>query len=1133
MKQNKELVNIGFDIGIASVGWSVVSKQSGKILETGVSIFPSGTASKNEERRSFRQARRLLRRRKNRISDLKILLEENGFRIAKLNQLVTPYELRVRGLNEQLSKEELSVALLHLVKRRGISYSLEDSEGEGDNQTSYKQSVSINQKLLKEKTPGEIQLERLEKYGKIRGQVKDLQEENAAVLMNVFPNTAYVREAELILLKQKEYYSEITDNFIKEATALISRKREYFVGPGSEKSRTDYGIYRTDGTKLDNLFEILIGKDKIFPNEFRAAGNSYTAQLYNLLNDLNNLKIKTLEDGKLTKDQKLSIIEELKTTTKKVNMMQLIKKIAKAEESDISGYRIDRNDKPEIHSMAIFYKVRKKFLEQEIDINDWPIDFLDILGRVLTLNTENGEIRRSLTELKKDYIFLDETLIELIINSKDSFKLTSNQKWHRFSLKTMQLLIPELLNSSKEQMTILTELGLLHENKQDYSNKTKIDVKNLTENIYNPVVRKSVKQAMDIFNSLFKKYPNIAYLVVEMPRDEAEDEVEQKKQAQKFQKENEAEKEKSLKEFQELAGVSDSQLENQIYKRRKLRMKIRLWYQQLGKCPYSGKTIAAEDLFWTDHLFEIDHVIPLSISYDDGQNNKVLCYSEMNQEKGQKTPYGFMQSGKGQGFSALQAMLKSNSRMSGAKKRNLLFTEDINDIEVRKRFIARNLVDTRYASRIVLNELQQFTRSKQLDTKVTVIRGKFTSKLRETWRLNKSRETHHHHAVDATIIAVSPMLKLWERNAEIIPMKVNENVVDIKTGEILTDKVYQEEMYQLPYASLLEDIAVMENKIKFHHQVDKKMNRKVSDATIYATRSAKVGKDKEPQNYVLGKIKDIYDTKEYENFKKIYDKDKSKFLMQQLDPMTFEKLEKVLKEYPDFEEVQQDNGRVKRIPISPFELYRREKGPITKFAKRNNGPAIKSVKYYDSKMGSAIDITPQTAKNKKVVLQSLKPWRTDVYFNQETKEYEIMGIKYSDMQYLNGNYGITNERYKEIQREEGVADNSEFMMSLYRGDRIKVIDTNSDESVELLFGSRTIPTKKGYVELKPIEKTKFDSKEIVSFYGQVTPNGQFVKKFTRNGYRLLKVNTNILGNPYYISKEGINPRNILDTGFKG
>ena len=209
------------------------------------------------------------------------------------------------------------------------------------------------------------------------------------------------------------------------------------------------------------------------------------------------------------------------------------------------------------------------------------------------------------------------------------------------------------------------------------------------------------------------------------------------------------------------SGKSEAEVIAKYRQSKKFRSKVRLWYQQMGRCLYSGKAMPAERVFRDDRFTDIDHVIPLSVSFDDGMNNKVLCLAEMNRQKDKQTPYAFFNAGHGQGFQAMAAMLKNNNRISSTKKRNLLFTENLNDLEVRKRFIERNLVDTRYASRVVLNELQQFVKAKQLDTKVTVIRGKFTSKLREKWNINKSRDTHHHHAIDAAVIAVSPMLNLW------------------------------------------------------------------------------------------------------------------------------------------------------------------------------------------------------------------------------------------------------------------------------------------------------------------------------------------------------------------------------------
>ncbi|MDW2911457.1 hypothetical protein R7X12_02600 [Mesomycoplasma ovipneumoniae] len=61
MNQKKSIA-IGFDLGIASVGWAIINSETNEILNWGSRIFKErekGAA----ERRSFRTARRTIRRR--------------------------------------------------------------------------------------------------------------------------------------------------------------------------------------------------------------------------------------------------------------------------------------------------------------------------------------------------------------------------------------------------------------------------------------------------------------------------------------------------------------------------------------------------------------------------------------------------------------------------------------------------------------------------------------------------------------------------------------------------------------------------------------------------------------------------------------------------------------------------------------------------------------------------------------------------------------------------------------------------------------------------------------------------------------------------------------------------------------
>lgn len=92
-----------------------------------------------------------------------------------------------------------------------------------------------------------------------------------------------------------------------------------------------------------------------------------------------------------------------------------------------------------------------------------------------------------------------------------------------------------------------------------------------------------------------------------------------------------------------LATVYDIKLSSADFSSQKqLNLKLKLWNEQDGKCLYSGKIIEPEDLIKHSELFEIDHIIPRSISFDDSRNNKVLVYRTENQNKGNQTPYYYL-----------------------------------------------------------------------------------------------------------------------------------------------------------------------------------------------------------------------------------------------------------------------------------------------------------------------------------------------------------------------------------------------------------------------------------------------------------------------------------------------------------
>ena len=940
---------LGLDIGIGSVGVGILNKVTGEIIHKNSRIFPAAQAENNVERRTNRQGRRLTRRKKHRRVRLNHLFEESGlitdFTDVSIN--LNPYQLRVNGLTEELSNEELFIALKNMVKHRGISY-LDDASDDGNSSVGdYAQIVKENSKQLETKTPGQIQLERYQKYGQLRGDFTVEEDGKKHRLINVFPTSAYRAEALRILQTQREFKPQITDEFINRYLEILTGKRKYYHGPGNEKSRTDYGRYRTSGETLDNIFGILIGKCTFYPEEYRAAKASYTAQEFNLLNDLNNLTVPT-ETKKLSEEQKNQIITYVKNE-KAMGPAKLFKYIAKllaCDVADIKGYRIDKSDKPEIHTFEAYRKMKTI---ETIDVEQMEREKLDKLAYVLTLNTEREGIQEALEHEFADGTFSQEQVDELVQFRKANSSIFG-KGWHNFSVKLMMELIPELYATSEEQMTILTRLG--KQKRTSSSNKTKyIDEKQLTEEIYNPVVAKSVRQAIKIVNAAIKEYGDFDNIVIEMARETNEDD--EKKAIKKIQEANKSEKDAAMRKAANQYNGKAELPPSVFHGHKQLATKIRLWHQQGERCLYTGKTISIHDLINNPNQFEIDHILPLSITFDDSLANKVLVYATANQEKGQRTPYQALDSmDDAWSFHELKAFVRESKALSNKKKEYLLTEEDISKFDVRKKFIERNLVDTRYASRVVLNALQEHFRARKIDTKVSVVRGQFTSQLRRHWGIDKTRDTYHHHAVDALIIAASSQLNLWKKQKNTLVSYSEDQLLDIETGELISDDEYKESVFKAPYQHFVDTLKSkeFEDSILFSYQVDSKFNRKISDATIYATRQAKVGKDKKDETYVLGKIKDIYalGTKTpsktgFYKFLDLYKKDKSQFLMYQKDRKTWDEvIEKILEQYRPFKET---NKNGKEVDFNPFEKYRIKNGPSRKYSRKGNGPEIKSLKY--------------------------------------------------------------------------------------------------------------------------------------------------------------------------------------------
>ena len=279
-----------------------------------------------------------------------------------------------------------------------------------------------------------------------------------------------------------------------------------------------------------------------------------------------------------------------------------------------------------------------------------------------------------------------------------------------------------------------------------------------------------------------------------------------------------------------------------------------------------------------------------------------------DQLKGQMTPIEANQKGKfaGSGCTLTEYIenVKNNKKYSNKKRGNLLFKEDITKFSVIQQFINRNLVDTSYACRVVLNTLSDYFKDNGIDTKVHTVVGKLTNKLRQQIQLEKIRdEDYLHHAVDALIVA--SIKKMGLLNSYLMKYTFDK-LYDEMTGEVKEvpeDKAFFDEKYisfivnlktlymqsNQYYRGVLERKEMVYAPIKISHKINTKPNRQVADETIYSTRNI------DNKEMILEKYKDIYEPK----FDKLTNDTLSgvteqKYLMARNDPQTFDILKQIV-----------------------------------------------------------------------------------------------------------------------------------------------------------------------------------------------------------------------------------------------
>lgn len=175
--------------------------------------------------------------------------------------------------------------------------------------------------------------------------------------------------------------------------------------------------------------------------------------------------------------------------------------------------------------------------------------------------------------------------------------------------------------------------------------------------------------------------------------------------------------------------------------------KYKLWLEQGYVSPYTGKIIPLSDLF--TRKYEIEHIIPQSLYFDDSMNNKIICETEVNKFKSNTTAYAmFLKHGGrtielsfGESVELLSQEEYENhvKRYFGTHKTKVKLKNLLSE-EPPEGFINRQLNDSRYISKEVRTRLSNIVREEGEDEAISKhivsLAGSITSKLKQSWGLN-------------------------------------------------------------------------------------------------------------------------------------------------------------------------------------------------------------------------------------------------------------------------------------------------------------------------------------------------------------------------------------------------------------
>ena len=735
---------IGLDGGIASIGWAIIDldpkDRSGAILACGTRMFNSpegqdrsGPFLKNADRRTHRGQRKVIRRRRQRMTKIRTLFKDNGLLAHNRRDVLAgheadPWALRAQALERVLQPRELALALGHIAKHRGFK--------------SNRKGEKIPNALLESKK-GRGKSQQDEKQGTLDGVAltrQRLGESTEAHPVYKTVGEMFARDpryAERKRNRDGDYTRSIgRDEQEREVTEIFVAQRRLGNPLATEDLQQAFAAIAFHQRPLQSSLE-LVGDCPFVEGEKRASAFAPSFERFRFLSKLVTLRI--VRGGALRSlgpDEMYASITDF-AKTKTYTWKALCKVLNLSD--DETFYRVDpdKEGKDFVRSggAAAGTKTLIDILLPAIgEIETKTLlsggEKLDRAMAVIAFNEDMDKIRQGLEE-----IGLPTGAVEALCKAAldNAFKLVKGTG--HISAAAARRLNAHLEQGLRYDQACEAE-GWDHAAQREW---------NLSD-IRSPVAQKAAREMLKQIKVLEGEYGLFDRVHIEMARDVGKS-IEERGSIESGIKRRTANRERAKEELEELLKPPRITSEDIL--------RYELWKEQDGFCLYSGKYIPPKVIMASDNSVQVDHILPFSRFADNSFLNKTLCFTTANQNKGNRTPFEWKNQDHPEDWERFRAAVDRLS-IKGLKKRNYLLMDAAEHEEA---FRARNLNDTRFALRVVLGVLRR-TYPDVEGRRVFARPGAITAALRRAWGVESLKKDKgerkpddRHHALDAIITA--------------------------------------------------------------------------------------------------------------------------------------------------------------------------------------------------------------------------------------------------------------------------------------------------------------------------------------------------------------------------------------------